>query len=62
MAGPCDEDLKKIDQALASDTVTLDQKAQVQDMRKQAENLCSKGNEQEGIDVLTEARRLLAIE
>ena len=33
-AGPCDDDLKKVDQALASDAVPAEQKAQVQDMRE----------------------------
>ncbi|WP_373504730.1 hypothetical protein [Aestuariivirga sp.] len=61
-AGPCDDDLKKVDAALASDAVPAEQKAQVQDMRSQAAELCGAGNEQEGVDVLTEAKAMLAIE
>ena len=61
-AGPCDDDLKKVDAALASDAVPAEQKAQVQDMRSQAAKLCGAGNEQEGVDVLTEAKAMLAIE
>ena len=61
-AGPCDDDLKKIDKALTSQDVAADQKAQVKDMRNQAEKLCSAGNVEEGADVLSEAKAMLAIE
>ena len=58
----CAEDLQKIDQALASEQIAPDVKAQVQDMRNQAEQLCSAQNEDEGIDILAEAAALLGIE
>lgn len=61
-AGPCEESLAAVDRALAERAVPPDQQAQVKDMRDQAANLCSAGNEQEGIDVLAEARAMLGIE
>ena len=61
-AGPCDEGLRAVDQALVSGTVPAEQRGQVKDMRDQAAKLCGAGNEQEGLDVLTEAKAMLAIE
>ena len=62
LAGQCQDDLKKIDKALKSDTVTPGQKAEIKDMRAQAAELCKAGNEQEGVDVLTEATAMLNVE
>lgn len=62
LAGPCDDDLKKLDEALQSDQIAPDVKAQAQDMRGQAEMLCDAGNEREGADILSEAAALLGIE
>ena len=42
--------------------VPADQRSQVKDMRDQAAKRCGAGNEQEGLDVLTEARAMLGIE
>lgn len=39
-----------------------DERAQVQDMRAQASQLCKAGNEQEGLDVTAEAKAMLNIE
>ena len=61
-AGQCQDDLKQIDAALRGDDISPDQKAEVKDMRNQAAGLCKAGNEQEGLDVLTEAKAMLAIE
>ena len=61
-AGPCQDDLKKVDTALESQNVPPDQRAQLEDMRNQAVQLCGAGNEQEGVDVLTEAKAMLSIE
>jgi hypothetical protein len=61
-AGPCAEELGKVDEALKSPDVAPDVKAQAQDMRNQAADLCSAGNESEAIDVLAEAQALLGIE
>jgi hypothetical protein len=62
MAGSCDEGLAKIETALQSADLSPDVKAEVADMRKQAEQLCGAGNEEEGTDVLAEAAALLGIE
>lgn len=62
LAGPCEDSLEAVDQALAGQAVPLDQQAQVKDMRDQAASLCAAGNEQEGVDVLAEARAMLGIE
>jgi hypothetical protein len=62
LAGACEDDLKKIDKALASTEIPADQRTQVEDMRNQAVQLCGAGNEQEGVDVLTEAKAMLSIE
>jgi hypothetical protein len=62
MAGSCDEGLAKIATALQSADLSPDVKAEVTDMRKQAEQLCGEGNEEEGTDVLAEAAALLGID
>ncbi len=61
-AAGCAEELKKLDAALSSGSVSPDLKAQAQDMRNQAQQLCDAGNEEEGVDVLAEAAALLGIE
>lgn len=61
-AGTCDEAIRKIDAALQSAEIAPDVKAQAQDMRNQAQQLCAAGNEEEGQDVLAEAASLLGIE
>ena len=61
-AGSCDEGLRKLDAALQSTDIEPDVKAQAQDMRNQAAQLCAAGNEAEGADVLAEAASLLGIE
>ncbi len=62
LAGQCQDDFKTIDTALTTQDITPDQKAQVKDMRNQAEDLCKAGNEQEGLDVLGEAKVMLNVE
>jgi hypothetical protein len=67
LAGPaaadtCQEDLSKVDTALQSPSLAPDVKAQVRDMRSQAQQLCDAGNEEEGKDILSEAIALLGIE
>lgn len=61
-AGPCDDGLKAVDQALETGTVPPAQRAEARDMREQAAKLCASGNEQEGQDVLAEVRAMLGIE
>ncbi len=61
-AGPCQDDIAKIDAALASGSVGPDQRAQIEDMRNQAIQLCGAGNEAEGLDVTAEAKAMLNIQ
>lgn len=62
IAGPCQDDIEKIDAALASGNVGPDQRAQLEDMRNQAVQLCGAGNETEGLDVTAEAKAMLNIQ
>jgi hypothetical protein len=61
-AGQCQDDIEKIDQVLASGEVGPDQRAQLEDMRNQAVQLCGAGNEAEGLDVTAEAKAMLNIQ
>ena len=61
-ANQCQDDIAKIDEALASRDLEPDQRAQVEDMRNQAVQLCGAGNEQEGLDVTAEVKAMLNIE
>ena len=61
-AGQCQDDIEKIDQALATKELAPDERAQLEDMRNQAVQLCGAGNEQEGLDVTAEAKAMLNIE
>jgi hypothetical protein len=61
-AGQCQDDIAKIDAALASGDVGPDQRAQLEDMRNQAVQLCGAGNESEGLDVTAEAKAILNIQ
>jgi hypothetical protein len=61
-AGQCEDDIAKIDKALAAMELAPDERAQLEDMREQAQKLCSAGNVQEGLDVASEAKAMLNIE
>ena len=61
-AGQCQDDIAKIDDALANQELTKDKKSQLEDMRNQAVQLCGAGNEQEGLDVTAEAKAMLNIQ
>jgi len=61
-AGQCQDDIEKIDAALASQDLSDDERAQLDDMRNQAVQLCGAGNEAEGLDVTAEAKALLNIQ
>ncbi|MBM3520881.1 MAG: hypothetical protein FJX63_08980 [Alphaproteobacteria bacterium] len=61
-AGQCQDDIAKIDKALATMDLSPEERAQLDDMRNQAVQLCGAGNEQEGIDVTTEAKAMLNIQ
>lgn len=62
LAGQCEDDVKKIEAALASKQVSGDERAQLEDMKNQAAQLCAAGNVQEGLDVSAEAKTMLDIE
>jgi len=62
LAGQCEDDIAKIDKALAAMELAADERAQLEDMREQAMKLCSAGNVQEGLDVASEAKAMLNIE
>jgi hypothetical protein len=61
-AGQCQEDIAKIDKALATKELAAEERVQLEDMRNQAVQLCGAGNEQEGLDVTSEAKAMLNIE
>ena len=61
-AGTCQDDIAKIDSALASAQLDSDQKTEVTDLRSQAVQLCGAGNEQEGLDVTAQAKTILGLE
>ena len=61
-AGQCQDDIEKIDAALASEELDADSRAQLEDMRNQAVQLCGAGNEAEGLDVTAEAKAMLNIQ
>ena len=62
LADSCQDDVAKIDAAIASGTLDSDVKAQAEDMRNQAVQLCGAGNTEEGLAVTAEAKVLLHIE
>ncbi len=61
-AGQCQDDIEKIDAALASAELDANSRAQLEDMRNQAVQLCGAGNEAEGLDVTAEAKAMLNIQ
>ena len=61
-AGQCQDDIEKIDAALASEELDADSRAQIEDMRNQAVQLCGAGNEAEGLDVTAGAKAMLNIQ
>ncbi|MGE4253574.1 MAG: hypothetical protein AB7F09_29610 [Parvibaculaceae bacterium] len=62
LADKCQDDVKQIEAALASKQVSGDERAQLEDMKNQAAQLCAAGNVQEGLDVSAEAKAMLDIE
>jgi hypothetical protein len=61
-ADTCQDDIAKIDKALAAAQLDSDQKTEVTDLRSQAVQLCGAGNEQEGLDVTAQAKTILGLE
>lgn len=62
LADDCQDDVGKIDKALESQELDADKRAQIEDMRSQAVQLCGAGNTEEGLAMTAEAKVLLAIE
>jgi hypothetical protein len=62
LADDCQTDVAKIDQVLAAGTLDSDIKAEAEDMRNQAVQLCGAGNTDEGLAVTADAKTLLKIE
>jgi len=62
LADNCADDVKKIEAALASTEISSEERAQLEDMKKQAAQLCAAGNTQESLDVSAEAKAMLNIE
>ncbi len=61
-AGQCQDDVAAIDKALKAETLASDMKAQALDIRNQAEQLCTAGNEDEGLALAAEAKVLLQLD
>jgi hypothetical protein len=61
-ATQCQDDIAAIDKALDAPDLDADIRAQAEDMRSQAVQLCGAGNDEEGIAVTSEAKALLKIE
>ncbi len=61
-ADQCQDDVAKIDVALAKADLDKDVKTEVTDLREQAVQLCGAGNSKEGLDVTAEAKAKLSIE
>ena len=61
-ADQCADEVKKIEAALASKEISSDERAEIEDMKNQAAQLCANGNTQEGLDVAAEAKAMLDID
>jgi hypothetical protein len=61
-ADTCADDVTKIDAVIAAGALDSDIKAQAEDMRNQAVQLCGAGNTDEGLAVTADAKTLLKIE
>jgi hypothetical protein len=61
-SGQCEDEVKKIEAALAAKDISGDERAQLEDMKRQAEQLCAAGNTQESLDVSAEAKAMLDID
>lgn len=62
LADQCQDDVAKIDKAIASETLDADVKTQAEDLRNNAVQLCGAGNTEEGLAVTQEAKALLQVE
>lgn len=62
IAGQCEDDIAKIEAALGQMELPSDERAQLEDMKEQAQQLCAEGHETEGLDVTGEAKAMLRID
>ncbi len=62
LADSCQDDVAKIDKAIATEGLDADVKAQAEDLRNNAVQLCGAGNLDEGLAVTAEAKALLKVE
>lgn len=63
LAGQCQDDIAKIDAALAADSKLMpEQRQQVDDLRNQAVQLCGAGNDDEGLDQAAQAKVILNLQ
>lgn len=61
-ADQCQDDVAKLDTAISTQELDADVKAQAEDLRNNAVQLCGAGNTDEGLQVTAEAKALLQIE
>jgi hypothetical protein len=61
-ADACQDDVALLDKTLKSAEIDADIRAQADDMRNQAVQLCGAGNTEEGLAMTAEAKILLKIE
>jgi hypothetical protein len=61
-ADQCQDDVAKIDAAIAKEELAVDVKTQAEDLRNNAVQLCGAGNLEEGLAVTAEAKVLLQVE
>jgi hypothetical protein len=62
LADACQDDVAKLDTALAVEGLPADVKQQGEDLRNNAVQLCGAGNTDEGLAVTAEAKVLLQVE
>jgi hypothetical protein len=62
LADDCQNDVAKLDAALAQEGLAADVKQQAEDLRNNAVQLCGAGNTEEGLAVTAEAKVLLQVE
>ncbi|MGH7185706.1 MAG: hypothetical protein ACREIB_05450, partial [Pseudomonadota bacterium] len=63
LAFQCPADIGKIDAALAADaTLSAEQRAEVETLRSEGEQLHQAGKHQEAVDALAKAKEILAIQ
>lgn len=62
LADTCQDDVASIEKALGDQELDSDIRAQAEDMKSQAVQLCGAGNTEEGLAVAAEAKVLLKVE